>query len=382
MSNFISYGQQSIDSSDIKSVTKVLKSSYLTQGPQVKKFEQELQKKFKCKFSKVLSNASSALFLIGKILKWKAGDVIAVPPITFISSVNSVEHCGAKPLFVYINLNDYCMDPTKLEKELIRDKKKKIKAAIITDYGGQPAQWEKFYKLKKKYKITLINDNCHAMGSSIKQNEGYATKYADFTTLSFHPVKAITTGEGGAILTNNKALNKKAALLREHGINRNSKKHWDYKVFNLGYNFRLPDLNCALGISQLKKLKKFIAQRRKISKIYDNLFNDKEKFVIPKRINNQVNSYHLYPILLNQKKINKTKEQILKEFLKYKLKLQVHYIPVNTQPFYKRKYGYNKKNYKNATLFFKNCISLPIYYDLKKIQINYIKKICKKIFKI
>ncbi len=376
----ISYGKQSIDSQDIKRVIKSLKSNYLTQGPAVKEFEKKLSKNFKCKFSTVLSNGSAALYLIGKILGWKAGDVIAVPPITFISSVNSVEHCGAKPLFIDINLNDYCMDPIKLEKELVRDKKKKIKAAVITDFGGQPAQWEKFYALKKKYKIILINDNCHAMGSSIKLDKGYATKYADFATLSFHPVKAITTGEGGAILTNNKKMNEKAALLREHGIVRKNGRHWDYKVFNLGYNFRLPDLNCALGISQLRKLKKFVERRKKISAIYDNLFSDKEKFIIPKKIKDTVNSYHLYPILINLKKIKKTKEKIIKEFLKNKIKLQVHYIPINTQPFYKKKYGLNKNNYKNSIIFFKSCVSLPIYYDLNDRQINYIEKICKKIF--
>ena len=378
----ISYGKQSIDSQDIRSVVRSLKSNYLTQGPLVKEFEKKLASNFKCKFSTVLSNASAALFLIGKILDWKVGDIIAVPPITFISSINSVEHCGAKPLFIDINLEDYCMDPTKLEKALERDKKKRIKAAIITDYGGQPAQWEKFYKLKKKYKIILINDNCHAMGSSIKMDRGYAAKYADFATLSFHPVKAITTGEGGAILTNNKKMNEKATLLREHGVVRDNKRHWNYKVYNLGYNFRLPDLNCALGISQLKKLKKFIDRRREISKIYDNLFSDKNKFKIPRRIKNTVNSYHLYPILVNLKKIKKNKEKVIKEFLKNKIKLQVHYIPVNTQPYYKKKYGFNKNNYKNTNLFFESCISLPIYYDLKDTQIDHIKKVCKKIFKI
>ena len=378
----ISYGKQSIDKQDISQVVKSLKSDFLTQGPLVKQFEKELAKNFKCKFSTVLSNGSAALHLIGKILGWKSGDVIAVPPITFISSVNSIEHCGAKPIFIDINLEDYCMDPIKLENALMRDKQKKIKAAIITDYGGQPAQWEKFYRLKKKYKIILINDNCHAMGSSIMSDKGYAVKYADFATLSFHPVKAITTGEGGAILTNNKKMNEKATLLRQHGIIRNNKKYWDYKVTSLGYNYRLPDLNCALGLSQIKKLKKFVNRRKKIAEIYDNFFIDKSKFIIPQKIKNTINSHHLYPILLNLKNIKKTKEKIIREFLKNKIKVQVHYIPINTQPYYKKKYGFNKNNYKNSLFFFKRCISLPIYYDLNNRQINYIKKICKKIFKI
>ena len=228
------------------------------------------------------------------------------------------------------------MDPKLLERELKKDKLKKIKAAIITDYGGQPAKWKEFYKIKKKYKIKLINDNCHALGSSINNNNGYAAKYADIKILSFHPVKAITTGEGGALLTNNKEINEKANLLRQHCIVRKKNTHWKYIVNNLGYNFRLPDINCALGISQLKKINKFINARIKIAKFYNSLFSDANKFIIPKRIKNNKNSFHLYPLLVRLDKIKKSKETIIKEFLKKKIKLQVHYIPVNTQPYYKK----------------------------------------------
>ena len=329
-----------------------------------------------------MNNGSSALLTIGKILKWKKGDLIAVPPITFLSSVNAVEHCGAKPIFIDINLKDYCMDPNLLEIELKKDKNKKIKAAIIVDYGGQPAQWKKFKILKKKYNIILINDNCHALGSAIKKDFGYAVKFADYVSLSFHPVKAITTGEGGAILTNNSNFDQKAKVLRSHGILRKKSKHWEYSMKTLGYNFRLPDINCALGISQIKKLKNFIKKREKISIIYDKFFSKSEKFHIPSKINNNKNSYHLYPLLLNLKAIRKTKDQIIKEFLKNKIKIQVHYIPVNSQLYYKKKYGFNEKNFKNSMLFFKSCISLPIYNDLNNKQINYIKKISKKVFRI
>lgn len=378
----ISYGKQTIDSKDINSVVKSLKKNYLTQGPIVKEFEKNLSKKFKCKFTTVVSNASAALLMSGKILNWKAGDIIAVSPITFVSSVNSVEHCLAKPLFIDISLDDYCMDPKLLEKALIKDKFKKIKAAIITDYGGQPAKWKEFYRLRKKYGIKLINDNCHAMGSSIDKNKGYATKYADIATLSFHPVKAITTGEGGALLTNNRKIYEKANLLRQHGILRNNNYHWNYKVNVLGYNFRLPDINCALGISQLKKLNKFIFVRKKISKFYDKLFSDKTKFKTPGKIKNTENSYHLYPLLINLKKIKKTKEKIIKEFLRRNIKLQVHYIPVNTQPYFRKKYNYDKNKFKNSSNFFKSCVSLPIYYDLKKEQLIQIKKACKEVLRI
>ena len=378
----ISYGKQSINNSDIKSVVKILKSNYLTQGPTVEKFEFELRRKLKTKYSTVLINGSAALLLVAKILNWKKGDVIAVSPITFLSQINAIEHSNAMPLFVDISMQDYCMDPEKLELELKKDKSKKIKAAIITDYGGQPAQWEKFYNLKKKYKIKLINDNCHALGSAINNNYGYATRYADFATLSFHPVKAITTGEGGAILTNNKKFDAKAKILRSHGIIRNKKKFWIYKMVDLGFNFRLPDINCALGLSQLKRLSKFISKRRKISRIYNKFFSNNKKFIIPNNIKKNNNSFHLYPLLVNFEQMDFTKEKLLKIFLKYKIKLQVHYIPVNNQYYYKKKYGLIRKKYQNSFEFYKKEISLPMFYDLTDKQIVYFKKVCKKIFKI
>ena len=378
----ISYGKQSIDSSDIKSVVKALKSDFLTQGPLVKEFENKIKNLIKSNFATVVSNGSVALFLAGHILNWKKGDLVAVPPITFVASVNSIEHHGAKPLFVDISLKDYCMDPDKLEIELKKDKSKKIKAAIITDFGGQPAQWEKFYRLKKKYKIHLINDNCHSLGSSIKRDCGYAVKYADIVTLSFHPVKAITTGEGGAVLTNNKIYDQKFKLLRSHCIQRKDNNFWKYKVNNLGYNFRLPDINCALGISQIKRIEKFVKKRKLIANFYNKIFVDKAKFKTPSVIQNTQNSYHLYPLLVNFDKLKTTKDKIIKQFLKENIKLQVHYIPVNSQPYFLNRYGLIYKKFKNSFEFYKREISLPIHYDLNKNNLNYIKKICKKIFKI
>lgn len=379
---YISYGKQSIDSSDIKSVVKALKSDFLTQGPLVEEFENKIKNLIKSNFATVVSNGSVALFLAGHILNWKKGDLVAVPPITFVASVNTIEHHGAKPLFVDISLKDYCMDPDKLEIELKKDKSKKIKAAIITDFGGQPAQWEKFYRLKNKYKIHLINDNCHSLGSSIKGDRGYAVKYADIVTLSFHPVKAITTGEGGAILTNNKVYDQKFKLFRSHYIQRKDSNFWKYKVNNLGYNFRLPDINCALGVSQIKRIEKFLKKRKLIANFYNKIFVDKTKFKTPSVIQNTENSYHLYPLLVNFDKLKTTKDKIIKQFLKENIKLQVHYIPVNSQPYFLNRYGLIYKKFKNSFEFYKREISLPIHYDLNKNNLNYIKKICKKIFKI
>ena len=383
----IGYGKQNINNQDINSVKRVLKSTNLTQGPAVENFESALKKYFNAKYAITVSNGSAALHLIGKVLGWRKSDIIIVPPITFVSSVNSILHCGATPKFIDINMNDYSIDLIQLEKVLKKNKDKKIKAVIVTDYAGHPSDWKKLYELKKKYKIKLINDNCHAMGASIDGDKGYALKYADFVSLSFHPVKNITTGEGGAVLTNNINYTKKVQLLRSHGLERNKKLSknngiWYYKMTALGFNYRLTDIQAALGSSQIKRINKFIKKRNYIANFYNKLFVDSKKFIIPKVKKNFKHAYHLYPLLINTKNIGISKINIFKKFLKSKIRLQVHYIPVNSQPYYIKKFGLDKKKFKNSFLFYQKEISLPIYYDLSINQLNYIKKICRKIFKI
>ena len=291
----ISYGRQNVDKDDIKSVVKVLKSEFLTQGPIVKKFENQLEKKLNTKYVSCVSSATAALQIVAKSLNWKKGDIIVSSPITFIAGIAGAIHCGAFPEFVDIDKNTFNIDPNKLEDKL--KKKKKIRAAIITDFAGQPSDWEDLYYLKKKYKIQLINDNCHAMGSSIKLDKGYATKYADLATLSFHPVKAITTGEGGAVLTNNSKLYSKFNLYRSHGIIRssnNTKKPWLYKINELGFNYRLSDISAALGISQLQKLDKFIKYRQEIAKKYNQSLSEISELKLPILKPNRTHIYHLY----------------------------------------------------------------------------------------
>ena len=258
---------------------------------------------------------------------------------------------------------------------------------VITDYAGHPADWKKLNYLKKKYNFFLINDNCHALGSSIDGDKGYAAKYADFVTLSFHPVKSITTGEGGAIITNNKNFYKKAVLIRSHGVIRNKKLSskfgsWYHEMQSLGSNYRLSDINAALGFSQLSKLEKFIQKRNNIAKFYNKIFLDKNKFKIPNLRKGIKHSYHLYPLLVNFQKIKISKKKLFEEFKKHKINLQVHYIPVNSQPYYVKKYGFNKKDFQNSIKFYNQEISLPIFYDLSVKNLNYIKRVSKKIFKL
>jgi len=382
----INYGKQNIDNSDIGSVRRALKSNFLTQGPTVEKFEKKLSNYFRSKYVVAVSNGTSALTLAAKVLDWKKNDVVIVSPITFLATANCIVAQGATPCFVDINLDDYSFDLQKLEKK-IKSLKKKLKAIIVTDYAGHPADWKKIYNLKKKYKFKIINDNCHAIGASLDNDSGYAVKYSDLATLSFHPVKTITTGEGGAILTNNKDYFFKIKSLRSHGVIKNKemiKKYgsWYNEMRFLSGNHRLSDIQASLGLSQLKRISKFIKKRRFVANFYNKIFKDSSKFTIPKVRKNVRHAFHLYPLLVNLKKIGKSKKQIFNQFLKYKINLQVHYIPINTQPFYKKKYSFKKNDFKNSLDFYKREISMPIYYDLNNKQLKQIKKACEKIFNL
>ena len=385
----ITYGSQSIDRSDIKGVIKVLKSKNLTQGPFIQKFESELKKYFNCKHAVAVSSGTAALNLIVRALNLKKNDIVFVSPITFLSSANCILKVGAVPYFIDINMDDYSIDLEILEREIVKLKKKNKnpKAVIITDYAGHPANWPKLQKIKKKYGLKLINDNCHSIGSSINRNRGYATKYADFVALSFHPVKNITTGEGGAILTNKSNYEDLFKSLRSHGVVRNIKTvkkigPWFYEMKYLGDNYRMSDIHASLGITQIKRLKLFLKKRMYIAKYYDKIFEKDDRFKIPNVKKNYKHSYHLYPLLINMKKINMSKKKIFSEFLKNKIKLQVHYIPINNQPYYKRNKIFNGSNLKNSKEFYKSQISLPIYFDLSLNNLKYIKKVCSKIFKL
>jgi len=381
----ISYGKQHIDSSDIKAVTKVLKSDFITQGDNVKKFENILSKTFGSKYSCVVSSGTAALHLLGLALNWKKGEVILTTPISFLATSNSILYTGATPVFIDINEDDYNIDINLLLKKIIylKKAKKKISAIICTDFAGHPCDWKQLRKIASKYKITLINDCCHAFGASIKNNKKYAIKYADFVTLSFHAVKHITTGEGGAILSNNKKIIDEINVLKTHGVIRKKKqkKFWEYQMVKLGYNYRITDFQCALGISQIKKLGKYVKRRKEIADLYNKSFAKISNIIIPKVKKTIGHAYHLYPLKINFKKFGILKEKFFNKLRKKNINLQVHYMPIYNQPFYKKKFNFNKKNFLVAENFYEQEASLPIYYSLKKSEqlkvIISIKKILK-----
>ena len=374
----INYGKQTIDSSDIKSVIKTLKSGYLTQGPKVKEFENALNKKFGSKYSVVVSNGTAALFIVAKTLGWKKNDVIVTTPITFVASANCVENTGAKVEFVDINEYNFTIDIPSLEKKLKLNKK--IKGIIAVDYAGHPCDWKSLRKLANKYKVTLINDNCHAMGSKYFQDSKYAIKYADIVTHSYHAVKSITSGEGGSILTNQKKLYEKFLNIRSHSMNKNSKKpSWFYSVNEVGFNYRLSDIQCALGISQLKKLDKFIYKRRKIAELYRKLLKNDKRFILPYEDKNIYHSYHLFPLQINFNLSKIKKKSLFNKMLKMGFRLQVHYIPIHFQPYYKNKYKLKRKDFINSEKFYKNVLSLPLYPSLNFKDVKKVVKVLKKL---
>ena len=369
----ISYGKQFIDKDDINLVSKVLTQDLITQGKYVKIFEKKIEKKFS-KHACVVANGTAALHLSLRALNIKKNDLVLYSPLSFVAGANAALYCQAKVDFVDINFKDYNIDIDKLEKKIKKyfKKKTKVKVVIITDYAGQPADWKKLKQLSKKYKFSLINDNCHALGASYKGNRDYAVKYADLVTLSFHPVKVITTGEGGAVLTNNKKLAIKVKNLRSHGIIRPSHSTWEYEIEDIGYNYRINDFQCALGISQLKKIEDFVKRRKYLASLYYKKLKNNKHIILPKIINETEHSFHLFPIQVKfSKKINKKK--LFQIFLKNKIRLQVHYKPTHLFTLYKKKFNFKRGDFPNAELFYKREFSLPIFYSLSPKNIN---KVC------
>jgi len=376
----ISYGKQYIDKKDIDNVVKTLRGNFLTQGPNVEKFEKKLCQVLKSKKALCVSSGSAALHIAGKCLGWKRGDKIVSSPITFIAGTAAALHCNASPEFVDIDKDTFNIDNEKLETKLKKDKK--IKAVIITDFAGQPANWEDLFYLKKKYKVKLINDNCHSIGSKYMNNIGYAAKYADLSCLSFHPVKHITTGEGGAIITNNIRIYEKCKLLRSNGMVKKNNIFPGYsEMQDLGFNYRMSDIHASLGLSQLKKLDKFISFRKKIAKKYDNFFDEIQEIKTPYLASNRSHSYHLYVLQINFEKIKKTKKALFDIFKKNKIQLQVHYVPLFLQPYIKKKYKLKKVDFINTLEYYKKSFSIPIYYNLNDKTIHNVYKILKKFLK-
>jgi UDP-4-amino-4,6-dideoxy-N-acetyl-beta-L-altrosamine transaminase len=376
------YGHQSISEADINAVVKAMRSEFLTQGPVVAKFEEVLCQYTSAKYAVVVANGTVALHLAMLALEIEKDDEVITSPNTFLASANCVIYAGGKPKFADIDSATANIDPKNIEKQVTT----KTKAIIPVHFAGQSCDMSAIQNIAKKYNLKIIEDAAHAIGSDYKNTKIGSCQYSDLTTFSFHPVKTITTGEGGAIMTNDEELYEKLLMLRSHGMTKNPKRlqkndgQWYYEMQMLGYNGRLTDIQSALGISQLKRVDKFKSKRRKIVETYKTLFGNDERFsfLIEKEYSDAC--FHLCPLLLNFEVLKKTKKEIFTELSSYGINLQVHYIPIHSQPFYKAM-GFKIGDYPFAENYYKKTMSLPLYTDLAQNDIKYITKTVKEIIR-
>lgn len=377
----IFYGRQYIDNKDIKSVNKILKSQFLTQGPCIEKFENDLKKKTSSKYAILANSATSCLILACRALGLKKNDLVWTSPNTFVSTSNSALHCGAKVDLVDIDIETGNISVKSLKEKLLKAKQKNQlpKLLIPVHFAGQPTEQKEIWKLSRKYNFKILEDASHSLGAKHHQEIVGSCKWSHIVVMSFHPVKPITTGEGGVALTNKKKLAQKMQLLRTHGVQKNLPikvksqiGDWYYDLKELGFNFRMSDIHASLGISQLKKLNYFVNERNKIAKIYDTILKNNQNMVPLKKMRHNHSSYHLYVIRIISNKLN-IRNRLIK-FLKTKnIFLNVHYIPVHYHTYYK-KFKINRSSLKNSEKYFSQAISLPMYVGLKKKQqINIIK---------
>lgn len=371
MPEFIPYGHQWIDDSDIEEVVKVLRSDWLTQGPKILEFEECLANYCGCKYAVVFNSGTSALHGAYFALGLKEGDEFVTTPNTFVATANAGLYLGAKPVFIDIEENTGNIDVSKIEERLTKN----TKLIVPVHYSGHPVGLEKIYKIAEKYNLFVVEDACHALGAKYKGGKIGNCKYSDMTVLSFHPLKHITTGEGGAVLTNNEEFYRRLLMFRTHGITKENfidepDGDWYYEMQYLGHNYRMTDIQAALGMSQLKKLDSFVERRREIADFYNKAFRDNPYFDIPFKKDYDCPSYHLYPIRLKDKYRDK-KREIFSKLREKGLGVQVHYIPVYWQPYYKV-LGYKKGLCPVAEDFYRREISIPIYPAMTTENVNHV----------
>ena len=368
MMNFIPYGKQSIDEDDINSVVEVLKSDFLTTGPKIKEFEDELCRYTNAKYCVAVANGTAALHLASLVLLNK-GDKVITTPNSFVATSNSILYVEAKPIFVDIK-EDGNIDLDLCEEELKKDSS--IKAIYVVHFSGNPIEQEKLKYLKESYNIKILEDCAHSLGASFGNIKAGSCENSDCSILSFHPVKHITTGEGGAVTTNSKEIYEKLLELRAHGIKRLPEfAPWYYEMHSLGFNYRITDMQAALGISQLKKLDSFVKRRKEIALRYDEAFLN--SFVKPLYSFNQNSSYHLFVVKVDFSKLNISKMELFNKMREKNIGLQLHYIPINKQPFYKN-LGYGNEDTPIMNRCYDECFSLPMYSSLSNEEQEYVIK--------
>lgn len=375
----IFYGKQSIDQNDIDAVVEVLKSDFLTQGPAIEKFEKCVAEYCGAKYAVAVTSATAALHISCLAAGLGKGDILWTSPITFTASANCGRYCGADVDFVDIDPYTYNMSVAELEKKL-QAAAIKPKVVVPVHLAGQSCEMDKIYKLSQEYGFKVIEDASHAIGADYKATKVGCCKYSNMTVFSFHPVKIITTGEGGMVLTNDKDLYEKLVLYRSHGITRDPKLMtriadgpWYYQQIDLGFNYRMTDMQAALGYSQMQKVDEFVTRRRYLARRYNELFKNIRAIRLPYQGQDTDSSWHLYVVQVDFSKISKNKNQIFAEMKEKGICLNLHYIPVHTQPYYEN-LGFKDGDFPNSEKYYEEAFTLPLYYSLTDEQQDHIVK--------
>lgn len=371
MNKQIPYGRQNISQDDINAVVEVLQSVWLTQGPTIERFENAVAEYCGAKHAIAVNSATSALHIACRALELGPGDYLWTSPNTFVASANCALYCGASVDFVDIDPDTCNMSIDHLAKKLAIAEQAGMlpKIVIPVHFAGQSCEMEEIAALSKRYGFFIIEDASHAIGGSYKQTKVGSCSFSDMTVFSFHPVKIITTGEGGMVLTNRDDLNQKLIWLHSHGITRDplylegeSHGPWYYQQIDLGFNYRMTDIQAALGLSQLARIDEFVVRRHYLAERYDQAFRGTPVMPIQQR-DDSYSAYHLYVIRLQLEKINKTHCQVFNDLREKGILVNLHYIPVHTQPYYKRM-GFKNGDFPNAEDYYSRAISIPLYYDL------------------
>ncbi len=373
----IPYGKQTIEQDDIQAVVDVLQSDFLTTGPKIAEFEQTVADYVGAKYAVAISNGTSALHAACFAAGIEPGDEVITTPLTFAASANCVLYCGGTPVFADVDPKTYNIDPEDIQRKITD----RTKAIIAVHLAGQPCDMDAIHSIAREHGLIVIEDGAHALGSVYKGKK--VGSMSDMTTFSFHPVKPITTGEGGMIVTDNEDFYKKMILFRSHGITRDDSMMtrndgpWFYQQFNLGYNYRITDIQCALGCSQMKKLDRFLARRKEIVARYNEAFADCDNIITPYQLSDTESGWHLYIV-----QVKKCDRRQVFDYMREKgIGVNVHYIPVYMHPYY-QEHGYENVHCANAEEIYSHIISLPLYPGLTSEQQDYVidtlKSLCEE----
>lgn len=383
---WIPYGRQDINQADIEAVIKVLQSDWLTQGPTIEQFEQKVAKYCNVKYAVAVNSATSALHIACMAADLGEGDLLWTTPNTFVASANCGRYCGATVDFVDIDSRTYNMSVAKLKQKLIVAKEKGTlpKVVIPVHFAGQSCEMDQISMLAEEYGFTVIEDASHAIGSQYKDEKVGSCARSAMTVFSFHPVKIITTGEGGMVLTNSTMLQQKLIRFRSHGITRDSElmteaSHgpWYYQQLELGYNYRMTDIQAALGFSQIERIDNFLARRQVIAEKYNQELQGLP-VILPWQDPDTYSAYHLYVICLETDKLTKTHRQIFEELRQAGIGVNLHYIPVHTQPYYQQ-LGFKSGDFPISEHYYSTAISIPMYPTMTETEQNLVIATLKEV---